>query len=463
MAQTVITLYWTDFKAIVLDNFLYYYWTESNNAYVIHADADNIVYKCIIYTGTSQDPNYSQQQNDADKANFTNLYQNFYSQLNITTTNTYINYRYTEFKSIVSYKNLNPQYIQYPESYLLFAFDGQIVYRSIIYTVAMTIPNYSSSAMAADLATFTNDKSTLFNKNIVGMTTQGVMRVANEKPTDSKRTFISHNFSDKTTWYTNSVLVQGETLVNSGDNLTYSASHTYIVDVTHGKITREDLLTPMSASGVPITTVTSYAIAVNVNGTRVNEVSASTGVGDYVVDYVNGKITFQVARQPTDVVTCTYWYATNNCFTIYTTGFNFNLGVNSIVVRLTNDVQLNDTFCYQAFGLVDIVAPQAVQYGLIPSGTMVPINQMIKYKRIADFMNDCQVTQTCDPVGGTGWRGLNIPTIIFNIDYLSTIVMPTAYGAELRIWTENSEIITGTLSNTTFYCQEVSKISGLSL
>jgi len=447
---------WSDFKIFFLDKILVYTWSlGSRGEYEIHAEDDNILYKCFIYTDTVPYPDISQTQNDLDKTDFESKYKDFYSQFQ-STSNTAIKYRYTTFKQIVTYKNLNPQYIEYPESYLLFAIDGVITYQCIVYKTTFNIAGYSSNSQIQDLNTFILDKPLIFNRNIVSMTTAGVMRVAHEKPTDTKRTYVSHNFCDKTTWYTMSVGVTGEVAIDSGDHTTYSLAHEYIIDVSHGKITREDLLV------IQGTASSTYSSSVYVNGVKKTEINPGTGSGDFTIDYVLGKIIFASALSGSDVVTCSYYYATTNTFKIYTKDLPFNIGVNAVQIHITEDVVLNDTMCYQAFGLVDIVAPQAVAYGIVPSGTMVPINQITKYKRMSDFINDSQSSYSTYPaVGGAGWRGLNTQTIVFGIDYVSTVVIPSLYQSELRIWTENSSIIPGTLANTTFFCQEITKTSGV--
>lgn len=161
----------------------------------------------------------------------------------------------------------------------------------------------------ADHTEFENDYKAQGNKNLVSKTAvSGVPKVAIVNPEagdgESSYSLASHNFCDKTTWYTNSVQVTGETAtLDTGK--TYDVANDYIIDVTHGKLAKED------------PKLSSYAIKVYDNGTELTEHNPIMNVtGDYTVDHANGKITFEAGYTVTGPVTVDYWYATDSEFII---------------------------------------------------------------------------------------------------------------------------------------------------
>ena len=75
-AAITITKFWTDFKAVVSQKSLHMQYEEDSNVYYIYSIDGNIAYLCFIYKGTvpASAVNYTQLQNDADKADWVNNY-----------------------------------------------------------------------------------------------------------------------------------------------------------------------------------------------------------------------------------------------------------------------------------------------------------------------------------------------------------------------------------------------------
>jgi hypothetical protein len=271
--------------------------------------------------------------------------------------------------------------------------------------------------------------------------------LASRKPDAPKLTFITPNWCDRTSWYPSSVYVEDEVAGDSGDHTTYELDHQGVVDTYHGKITFEDFLKDGSNR--------SYRVAVTVDAVAKVEQDPHTGSGgDFTVDYVLGKITFLTALQGTEVVKVTYHYANGSSFVVAPLAGK-TLVIEKVEVQCSDDLEMNDTFVFQAYGLVDVFAPQLMgpPYNL-PSGTKIPLGDPLKYKTINDIINDSNHSYPSYPViGGNGWRGNKKPLWIFAWDYdVGTTLLHSSYGMEVRISLEHETKCGGTSATATLYC-----------
>jgi hypothetical protein len=277
--------------------------------------------------------------------------------------------------------------------------------------------------------------------------------LASRKPDAPKLTFITPNWCDRTSWYPSSVYVEDEVAGDSGDHTTYELDHQGVVDTYHGKITFEDFLKDGSNR--------SYRVAVTVDAVAKVEQDPHTGSGgDFTVDYVLGKITFLTALQGTEVVKVTYHYANGSSFVVAPLAGK-TLVIEKVEVQCSDDLEMNDTFVFQAYGLVDVFAPQLMgpPYNL-PSGTKIPLGDPLKYKTIGDIVNDCNHSYPAYPVlGGSGWRGNKKPLWIFAWDYdVGTTLLHYSYGMEVRISLEHETKCGGTSATVTLYCTSESEL-----
>jgi len=277
--------------------------------------------------------------------------------------------------------------------------------------------------------------------------------LASRKPDAPKLTFITPNWCDRTSWYPSSVYVEDEVAGDSGDHTTYELDHQGVVDTYHGKITFEDFLKDSSNHN--------YRVAVTVNDVVKAEQDPHTGSGgDFTVDYALGKITFLTALQGTEVVKVTYHYANGSSFTVAPI-VGKTLVIEKVEVQCSDDLEMNDTFVFQAYGLVDVFAPQLMgpPYNL-PSGTKIPLGDPLKYKTINDIINDSNHSYPSYPViGGNGWRGNKKPLWIFAWDYdVGTTLLHSSYGMEVRISLEHETKCGGTSATATMYCTSESEL-----
>ena len=267
-------------------------------------------------------------------------------------------------------------------------------------------------------------------------------------PTEgSKTTVISHNWADPTTWYSKSVRVVDETCSAQGDGYHYDMSHQHIIDLYHGKITGEDFITDSDGY--------SYRVEVKVNDEIQTEQDPHDGVGgDFVIDYINGEITFTVQLQESDVVKATYHYE-NGSEWILAPDAGKVLKVSNVEVQFSADLELTDSVLFQAYGYVDVFAPQLVN-NPFPSGTKIPLGNPDVYKTMQDYINDANGAYPMIPaLGGAGWRGSKNAVYTFPWQYQAVTDVFSAYGMEVRISLEHDTPFNGESAVATFYCLSI--------
>jgi hypothetical protein len=118
-------------------------------------------------------------------------------------------------------------------------------------------------------------------------------------------------------------------------------------------------------------------------------------------------------------------------------------------------VVIRDTVLFQAWGPVDIFAPQYLQSngGPFPSGYKIPLGAPTTYKGMKDYVNEAARAYVAYPsIGGEGWRGLARPTLIFDWDYQRATALRSSLGIELRITLQHDAPFGGSMATATFYC-----------
>lgn len=130
------------------------------------------------------------------------------------------------------------------------------------------------------------------------LTVEKAIPIAPVMPEGSDTFLISHNFCDKTTWYTESVAVEEETL-ETIDYLTYTSPNDYAhwIDLTHGRMPYEDRV------------AANYTVSVWVDDVLKTEDT------DFEIDYDTGSVVFPTSQEGKTVV-ASYHYATTSAWII---------------------------------------------------------------------------------------------------------------------------------------------------
>ena len=219
---------------------------------------------------------------------------------------------------------------------------------------------------------------------------------------------VSHEWTDKTTWYSKSTRVTGETLSASG--LVYSAVNDYWIDLTSGNVPSEDDF------------ASTYAVKIYDNGTEV-----TTGI---TIDYAAGTVTFDSA--PTGPVTADYSWASDSTWVIKPdTGKIIN--IEHAELDFTVDASVHDvSFEIWAYDPLDL--PNKKMYS----------KRM--YKNIKDVVKIANQIEVIDPLGDLTEK---VCRAVF--DYAEIIELKASAGTELRIKITDDVAFDGEFSSVTVY------------
>ena len=261
-------------------------------------------------------------------------------------------------------------------------------------------------------------------------------RIQADIPEGRRCDVYTPNFCDKTTWYQDSLRVEDEVLLDSGDHQTYTlTAPCYVSDLKHGKVFGED------------NAVETYGTVVTVDAVLKVEHSPGTTDGDYLVNYVTGAVTFKNPLAGTEVVLLTYSkIRTSLCKVQPPEGMKMRVGY--VEVQFAKNIGLIDTLIFQLWG--------DVGYG------MMPLSGMEKYKTMRDFITDAEKAYPLIPTftgAGDAWRSLTEETSIFRFDYTlrASTDLLSSLKMEIRVWLENDIPYAGSYAVGTFYGTRVAE------
>ena len=247
---------------------------------------------------------------------------------------------------------------------------------------------------------------------------QDAVPVALYKPEDPSYTSATHDFTNKTTWYTNSVRLEDEVLTTS-DDLTYSAVNDFFIDVVNAIINRQDLHQDKK-------------IFVKVDDVLVT---------DFTIDHRAGTIAFPTA-QTGSIVKCTYNYATNSEW-IIGPGEGELMIIEHSEVQFAKDVVINTPLRFEVWVGNPYYATVGHPYEGMPK---IPYSN-IQYNSIRDLINEANL--------GTGYipqmGDLPDDILVFPFNYVSVKPFRASLGAELRLRSVGDLELTGSYGTATFY------------
>jgi len=350
---------------------------------------------------------------------------------------------YTQWKAI------KQQNINFVTCHQVDSTDVRIVYTgnaTIVYRAVVDVDDL------ADWQTNFESKSTLVQAGddahslILGtkLTNDNVLRVSTEAPEGSRKTFITPNWCDKTTWYYKAAKSLGVPLTDSGDQLTFNGTGPW-VDNYHGKYTNEDFLTT-EVGDVP-------RMKVYVNTIEKTEVDPHTNIGDYTVDYANGTVTFAVALLGSDTITADIWAVSDSTW-VLKPATGKKLKIISVEAQFSTDISLRDTVKFQPYGYVEVYAPSLTPTPY-PAGTLIPLGNPTTYKTMNGFIDEANgampvIYKTTNP--SPSWRDLTTDVQTFPWNYQAVTELTSSSGLEIQISLEHDSQFDGDVATATFYC-----------
>jgi hypothetical protein len=281
------------------------------------------------------------------------------------------------------------------------------------------------------------------NKPLVKRQKDGARWVSTIDLQASELIWTTVNYADKTTWYSDTQRITGQTLTGDVTNKIFSAPNgTVIVDLTHGKIFDEDEIAK------ELEPTTKFEVKVYVDGVlqTMRAPFSNTG-GDYEVDYLNGKITFFIAQANVNV-TADYTKVLSSSWKLVPTEGRV-LEINYAEIDTSSDIIMNDSIVFTAYGYVDVFAPELMPG--IPSGTQIPID-VTKYKTIRQLRQEAVGTTPAEPVLGGTVRGVQTDWRTMPFRYRATRQLWALSGMYLEIKLENDQAFNGENATATFHC-----------
>jgi hypothetical protein len=260
----------------------------------------------------------------------------------------------------------------------------------------------------------------------------GNLLTVNEPRPGEEKYFYVPNLCDKCCWYENATQVTNEVLTNSGDNQTYNSVNPKWIDLTHGRVFKEDDI-PNRAQYIPV---------IRVNGVPRVEHTWGLTDNDYAVDYDAGTVTFATPLAPGDVVDADYFYGNDSEFTIAAEAGK-RLKVLYVEVQLTKDVEMTANINFEIWAYDPNNPPNKIMY------------KRETYKRLIDFFQESTGPFPVIPAfggspGNTRGIGSDVITIPFN--YQAYRDLKSSQGTELRVTIDGNAEMGGEFANATFYC-----------
>ena len=247
-----------------------------------------------------------------------------------------------------------------------------------------------------------------------------VGRVQVQKTQETTYSRATHDYCNKTTWYSDSVRVTDEVLtLDSGT--TYNCLNSKFIDVVNGVINRQDLHQE-------------YAIEV-----KIDDVVQTSG---YTIDHQNAQVTFDTA--PGGVVKCSYSYPTTSNWRLPAPAGKL-LVIEHSEVQFTTDVQVTSPLKFEVW----VDNPYFAVSGHPLEGIPRIPGETVQYNSIRDIINESNLGFQVPTMPGIGQ-----PLIIFPFNYVGEKVMDSSMNAELIISCVNDVELPGTYGTATFYLIE---------
>ena len=244
-------------------------------------------------------------------------------------------------------------------------------------------------------------------------TESGKLQVSQYKCEGSSKTFVTHDWCDKTTWFQESTQAIDETL-NLDSELIYGSANTHWINLVSGNMYDED----------NILAEKDYRAYV-----KVDDALVTSG---FTIDYVNGKVTFDEA--PSGIVKASYYYAGSSTYSIIPSSGK-QLGLEHSELQFSKNTAINTPIHFEIWVFNPYDYPNKVKY------------KSNQYKSGKDFINSCNLGQGVIPV----FDNLTEETIVFPFNYTTIKLLKSSLGAELRMHTGDDKELEGNFGTCTFY------------
>lgn len=330
--------------------------------------------------------------------------------------------RWSVVKNAVDTKNLKLQYYEEHNAYWISVADGAHVLNCVIQL------NNKNNDDRDDFVANYKDKSNL----PIEPTTQefGAKKVAIYKPEDSSSTQVSHDWTDRCTWYTDSILMEEALVLTLGY---YQGTKPNWIDITHGRIYMEDELDR------------TYVVVIKDGETILVEDT------NYTVDYSLGRITL-IDYTVVDIITASYHYENGSSWKLIPTEGK-KLILDHSEIQFSTDVLMNSPMRFEIWVYNPYFNPANAIVAWTPTSQFGVDNflkfpyKVIRYKNIRDIINACNMGQGSIPA----MSGLQHDVVVFPFQYVTFQSLKSSQGAELHLIIDGDEPMAGEWGTITFY------------
>lgn len=264
-----------------------------------------------------------------------------------------------------------------------------------------------------------------------GETPGGTKLVAIKKADGSSFTKVTHDFTDKTTWYQESVQVTDEVLSGSGVG-PYTSANPNWIDVINGKIYQQHLHQQ-------------YVVEV-----KVDDVVQSSG---YTIDHASGAVTFDSSQS--GVIKASYYHQNGSTWTLEPDAGKA-IRLEHSEIQFTKDCTVSTPVAFEVWvynPLVDLQSPidpddKTFIPGVSSGNPLRFLYKYEKYHNIKDIINTANLGQGFIPA----LSGLTNDVLVFPFNYVTEIQLLSSQGAQLRITLDSNTAFSGEWATATFYC-----------
>lgn len=253
---------------------------------------------------------------------------------------------------------------------------------------------------------------------------------------------VTHDFSDRTTWYQNAVAVTDEVLSDSGNGLTWNSANANWVNIDSLKLSMRYKYVPLRTSGFG--SHSTYRVVV-----KVDDAVQSSG---YTVNFVTGDIIFD-STQAGSVVKATYYHndsVTNRSEWILKPQAGKVLTLEHAEMQFSKTSIINGYFRMEIWAGSTLATYDAASWsdGAFDAGYG---QYRMDYRGFHDFINIGNLGTGTIPV----LDGLTSETCIFPFNYIKSIQLKDSQGAVLRLISEGDiQISSADIATATLYLEE---------
>jgi len=255
--------------------------------------------------------------------------------------------------------------------------------------------------------------------------------------------YYSPNFCDQCTWYENVTNVSDFELTDSGDLTTWNTNGTHPgpwIDLTHGRMFKENTLIAETPSLVPV-------IEVDTGGGWVVKNENTWDVspdGDFSIDYENGTVTFNSALNSGDKVRASFAKAPSTFYWALKPLAGKRLKLLYIEIQFSKDSVMNSSMVYETWAYNPYDLPNKVK-----------VAPDVIYKTFRDIAWESTGPYPVIPAVGGSVRGMTQDLITMPFKYQTFKDIKYSQGVEIRMVSDQSGAFGGSYASATFYCLQM--------